>query len=346
MPDPETPETAHLPNALEAKGLSRRFTTRAGETVGVRDVSLAIAPGELLALLGPNGSGKSTLMGMLATIDAPEAGEVVYPSPGGTVTISPGATNADRRRARALVGVAFQAHILDPLLTVRENLLVAASLYGIARPQPRIDELLATLRIADRAHDRVGTLSGGLSRRADLARAMLHRPRVLLLDEPSAGLDPEARDTLLATLDDLRGRSGHRADAPAILMTTHLTEEADRADRVAILSRGVIVREGSPSTLRGSLGDRLLVIEHDPGADLVREAAAARELLTDAGLSGATSADASRPRTTAPLEGDHADALNALLGAGLRFRVGPPDLADVYLDAIARDARPAQGAHR
>ena len=154
MPDPATPETAPPSSALEAKGLSRRFTTRAGETVGVRDVSLAIAPGELFALLGPNGSGKSTLMGMLATIDAPQAGEIVYASSDGAVAISPGATNADRRRARALVGVAFQAHILDPLLTVRENLLVAASLYGIARPQPRIDELLATLRIADRAHGR------------------------------------------------------------------------------------------------------------------------------------------------------------------------------------------------
>lgn len=319
------PPNASTPAALATKNLRRQYTTRTGQSVGVAGVSIDLRPGELVALLGPNGSGKSTLIGMLATIDPPDAGQIIYDA--GAITIAKGSSNTDRRRARTLLGIAFQAHILDPLLTVRENLHTAAALYSIDNPGTRIADLLNSLRIADRADDRVGTLSGGLARRADLARVLIHAPRVLLLDEPTAGLDPDARRDLLATLDQHRHHGA--ASPPAILMTTHLTDEADRADRVLILNRGEIIAEGTPAELRASLGERLLAVEHDP-----RDTEGVGQQFRSLGLEPATPTPG---RTTAPLPGTSPDEIiRVLLDADLRFRVGPPDLADVYSLAIAR----------
>jgi ABC-2 type transport system ATP-binding protein len=317
------PPTACPPGALVAEGLERRFTTRGGETVGVCGVSLCIPRGETVALLGPNGSGKSTLLGMLATIDAPDRGTVTIDG----ITLGADAPHGERALARARLGVVFQTHVLDPLLTVRENLLIGASLYAIADAATRIDRLLGTLRVADRAHDRVGTLSGGLARRADLARALLHDPAVLLLDEPTTGLDPEARADLLDTLDDLASGT----DAPAILHTTHLTDEAERSDRVLILQGGRIVREGSPADLRASLGDRTLVLERDGDTD-------DRSRLEALGL-GVRAGDDRRTIASLPDDEGAARIVRTLLDENRRFRVGPPSLDDVYGATVGREAR-------
>jgi ABC-2 type transport system ATP-binding protein len=324
-PNPAQPSTdAPNTDALAAEGVERRFTTDSGETVGVLGISLRLLRGETVALLGPNGSGKSTLLGMLATIDPPESGRVVIAGS----AIDRGASRADLVAARARLGVAFQTHALDPLLTVRENLAIAAALFSVPGAPGRIESVMDALRVAGRAGDRVGTLSGGLARRADLARAMLHEPAVLLLDEPTNGLDPEARADLLATLDALRAEP----DAPAILHSTHLTEEAAHADRVLIMDAGRIAAEGSPAELRARLGERTLIIEHEDAAGDAEhlEALGLRVISTDA------------RRTIATLPDEHADrAVRTLLGEGRRFRVGPPSLADVYAAIIGRaDERP------
>lgn len=310
-------------HALNATDVRRLYTTKAGDEVGVRGVSLSLEPGETTAILGPNGCGKSTLLGMLATIDPPDAGSVTISG----IRITRDASSADRRAARAHLGVVFQTHILDPLLTVRENLLAAAALHASRTPNDRIDELLASLRIADRVNDRVGKLSGGLARRADLARALLHRPSVLLLDEPTTGLDPEARADLLATLADLRAQP----TAPAILLTTHLTEEAQQTERVLIMNDGLIAAQGSPDELRATLGDRTLTVEHEPAQ---REPVSAH--LVSLGLSITASDDSG---TTASFDAaDPKTVTAALLESNTRFRVGPPSLADVYAATVGTRA--------
>lgn len=320
--------------ALTATDLRRLYTTKAGEEVGVRGVSLELRAGELVALLGPNGCGKSTLLGMLATIDPPGDGRVTIAGTPITRTSS----NAERRAARAQLGVVFQSHVLDPLLTVRENTLAAASFYALPDPRARVSTVLESLRIADRAGDRVGKLSGGLARRADLARALLHTPRVLLLDEPTTGLDPEARADLLDTLGELsRG-----TDAPALLMTTHLTEEAERADRVIIMNNGTIAARGTPDELCSALGARTLIVEHPtavkPHDAHLRDEIRAR--LRDMGVPIIAQDDR---RTVCALgakdraateKAAPAAIIAALLEANARFRVGPPTLADVYAATV------------
>lgn len=316
------PEHERTP-ALHAEGLARLHTTSRGETVGVHGVGLGVESGEVVALLGPNGSGKSTLLGMLATIDRPDRGTVRIAGH----TLLPRSGARQRRKARQHLGIVFQSSVLDPLLTIRENLVIAGSLHSAAPSRTRIDELLGEFGILDRANDRVGRLSGGLARRADIARAMLHAPSVLLLDEATAGLDPDARASLLATI----GRLKALPDAPAILHTTHLTDEAEQADRVLIMDRGVIAASGTPGELTASLGESLLVLDQG-GAAPDHDAGMLRKL----GLAVRAS---DTQRTIASMPGDAPEQLRArivgeLISAGRRFRFGPASLADVYSAAV------------
>jgi len=164
--------------------------------------------------------------------------------------------------------VVFQAPALDRKLTVRENLHVQGRFYGLSGAALReaADGLLERLRLADRAHERVDRLSGGLMRRAEIAKGLLHRPRLLLLDEPSSGLDPGARQDLWQLLLDLR-----QSEGTTLLLTTHLMEEADRCDRLAILSDGRIVASGKPRDLKGEIGGDVIVIR-TPAPEAVRDA--------------------------------------------------------------------------
>lgn len=233
------------------------LTHRYGEVVALRAVSLQVEAGTLTGLLGPNGSGKTTLFRVLATLMAPGAGRaLVY---GHDTTSEAGAV---RRR----LGVVFQEPALDGALTVRENLRVFAALYGLpaAEGRARIVTLLDQFDLSDRAGDYVRTLSGGLRRRADLARGLLHRPQVLLLDEPTVGLDPVARKLLWQHLDRLR-RQG-----TTLLVATHLMEEAERCDRVAILERGRLVAYDTPDALKEALGRETLWLKTRSPQDVRR----------------------------------------------------------------------------
>lgn len=230
------------PPAVDIQGVAHRY----GEHQALRDVTLQVGPEALYGLLGPNGSGKTTLFRILSTLLPPTGGQAeIF---GMDVTQHPDAV-------RDRIGVVFQEPALDETLTVRENLQFQGALYGLhgAALHTRIDALLHHLHVADRADDAVEDLSGGLRRRADLARGLLHRPDLLLLDEPTAGLDPAARRTFWNAVRRLRD-----AEGTTLLLATHLMDEAERCDRVGILSDGALVANGRPEALKADLGEETI----------------------------------------------------------------------------------------
>ena len=241
--------------AVETNDLGRTFGPRAA----LSGVTLSIRAGEMFALLGPNGSGKTTLFRILSTLLAPSAGTARV---GGCDVVG------EAMAVRHQIGVVFQSPALDPQLTVEENLRCAGSLYGLrgADLVARLRSAAQALGLSDRLADRVQSLSGGLQRRVEIAKCLLPRPRVLLLDEPSTGLDPAAREGLRATLERVR-----RESEVTVVMTTHLLEEAERCDRVAILHRGRLVACETPAELRGRLGTDVAVVSGpEPEALAVR----------------------------------------------------------------------------
>jgi ABC-2 type transport system ATP-binding protein len=229
---------------------------RYGDQEAVRDLSLNIAEREIFALLGPNGSGKTTLFRVLSTLIPIQQGEVRI-------------LNSDLRRDPAAIrrelGIVFQAPSLDKKLTVLENMLHCGRLYGLggSHLRARVDEMLTRLGLADRTRDLVEQLSGGLRRRVELAKGMLHRPRLLLLDEPSTGLDPGARSDLWQYFVQVRDEDG-----VTVVLTTHLLEEAERADRIAIMHRGGLAALNTPSALRAEVGGDSVTIRAKDAASL------------------------------------------------------------------------------
>lgn len=216
-------------------------------------VTFEIQRGEIFGVLGPNGGGKTTLFRVLSTLLPIQSGRV-------TVLGFDAATNSAEVRRR--IGVTFQAPSLDRRLTVRENLVHQGHLYGLSGRMlaARIEDRLARLGLSDRQHALVNSLSGGLQRRAEIAKGMLHDPELLLLDEPSTGLDPGARHDLWRYLLQLRGESG-----TTIVVTTHLMEEAEKCDRLGLLDHGRLVAIGTPTELRAEIGgDCLTILAEEP----------------------------------------------------------------------------------
>jgi len=233
------------PQAVQISGLSHWY----GPRRALENVSLEIASGEVYALLGPNGGGKTTLFRVLSTLVAPQDG---------TVRVLGRDVVEQTRAVRGLLGVVFQAPSLDRKLTVAENMRQQAALYGIAGTvaRRRCDRLLAQLNLSDRALDRVESLSGGLRRRVELAKCLIHEPRLLAMDEPSTGLDPGARSDLWRCLGQLQDER-----EVTIVLTTHLLEEAEKADRLGILHQGRMVAEGKPEALRAEIGGDAIVLQ-------------------------------------------------------------------------------------
>ena len=219
--------------------------------MAVNDLSLDIRPGEIFVFLGPNGSGKTTLFRLLSTL---------IPLQTGGVSILGRDVQQETVAVRAELGVVFQAPSLDKKLTVAENLQHQARLYGLSKAeiQERSQQMLATHGLADQQNDRVETLSGGMRRRVELAKGMLHRPRLLLMDEPSTGLDPGARADLWQYLQEVRSEAG-----VTIVMTTHLLEEAAYADRIAIMHRGRLAALDTPAALQASVGGDSITLRTD-----------------------------------------------------------------------------------
>ncbi len=245
---------------IVATGLVRRF----GDVVAVDGVDLRIEDGEIFGFLGPNGAGKSTTVRMLTTLLIPTAGQA---SVAGYDVVR----QADEVRRR--IGVALQDAAIDPLMTGRELLALQAVMYGLPRREHRRrgDELLERVGLTAAADRRVGTYSGGMRRRLDLALSLIHRPTVLFLDEPTTGLDPMSRITLW---DEVRSLN---REGTTVLLTTQYLEEADQlADRVAIIDHGRIVRQGEPRELKAQVGAPTLWIDVDAAQSVAATEALAR----------------------------------------------------------------------
>jgi ABC-2 type transport system ATP-binding protein len=283
------------------------LTHRYGARTALDRVSFSVRRGELFALLGPNGGGKTTLFRILSTLMKPTEGRVLLD--GGAV---------DRRR----IGVVFQSPSLDKKLTVLENMRHQGHLYGLrgAALAQRIDESLARFALIDRANDLVETLSGGLRRRVELAKGLLHKPELLLLDEPSTGLDPRVRRELGDYLAELRGKDG-----VTILLTTHIMDEADRCDRLAILDEGKLVALDDPVALKQRVGGDVITIETKEPA-ILREQIKIKFGIDAAVLNGVLRLERSLGHRFIP------ELMEALPGQIDAVSVGKPTLEDVFID--------------
>ena len=254
---------AILPLQLE------RLTHNYGSRAALDNLSFAVHPAEIFGLLGPNGSGKTTLFRILSTLMVPT---------GGCARVLGFDAAREPNKVRQQIGIVFQAKSVDIKLTVTENLKHQGHLYGLSGPRlkTRIKEVLDRVGLGDRANDYVESLSGGMQRRVELAKGLIHSPSVLLLDEPSTGLDPGARRDLWQYLRMLRDEEG-----VSILVTTHLMEEAEHCDRLAILSEGKLVALGSPLELKSAIGGDVVLFEtesEDAAAVLAKRMAARFEV--------------------------------------------------------------------
>jgi ABC-2 type transport system ATP-binding protein len=309
---------------IEAEGLVRHF----GDVIAVDGVDLVVDEGEIFGFLGPNGAGKSTLVRMLTTLLKPTAGRARVA--GHDVVAEAGAV----RRA---IGVALQDAAIDPLMTGRELVRLQAVLHGIARSDAdrRGEVLLERVGLSGAANRRVGTYSGGMRRRLDLALSLVHEPSVLFLDEPTTGLDPTSRTALWEEVRRLN------AEGTTVFLTTQYLEEADElAARVAIIDNGRIVREGNPQVLKTSIGADTLVVS--VGVDHEVRAA---EVLSQFGGSRA----AKTGSVAIGLEGGPtalSAALRALEEAGIpveHVELDAPSLDDVFAEATGRRLEGAEG---
>ncbi len=329
MPENDSP-------AIVADELVKIYRTRRTEVRAVDGLSFTVPAGRVFGLLGPNGAGKSTTTKILTTLSAPTAGTARVA--GHDVRRSPDAV-------RAAIGYVSQGSSTDPVLTARENLEIAARLRGAssADARARAVQLLRDFGLDDAARRAVSTFSGGMRRRLDVAAALVHRPTVLFLDEPTTGLDPEARAAMWAEIRRLSGE-----EALTVVLTTHYMEEADRlADDLLIVNGGRAVVQGSPEELKKALhGDsvRVSLIEPDPAA--VRAAVAGlvglRDVVVEA--SGVDGVLAARTDDASAAVGSVIAALDA---AGIRYgqvAASHPTLDDVYLHFVGHtfgEAAPA-----
>jgi ABC-2 type transport system ATP-binding protein len=305
--------------AVKAEGLSYFY----GERQALSGVNLSIESGSLFSLVGPNGGGKSTTFKILSTLISPQKGRV---SLFGHDIVS------DRQSARELLGVVFQAPALDKKLSVWENLWYQGKLHGWSKKalRERIEELLTQFTLQERMHEKIETLSGGLKRRVEIAKALLPKPRMLILDEPSTGLDPLARRELWKNLNALRSQAN-----VTILLTTHLLEEAEQSDKVALIDAGRIIAEGTPAALKAQAGGEVISLKGQDTEALKK------------GIEEKFQLGVSVVEGEIRIRKDQAhEFIPALVGAFPNqiesVRLGRPTLEDVFIDMTGR--RLTQGA--
>jgi ABC-2 type transport system ATP-binding protein len=300
----------------------RSVTKRYGLITALADVSLDIAPGEFFGLLGPNGAGKSTLMSLAAGLRSPDSGEVFL---GGT------ALSSSNLAARFTLGLVPQTIALYGDLTAEQNLRIFGQLYGLqgADLQTRIDEALESVQLADRRHAVVKTFSGGMQRRLNLVASLLHRPKLLLCDEPTVGIDPQSRNAIFDYLEKLN------REGLTIIYSTHYMEEAERlCSRIGIIDHGKILALGSLDDLLLKLPfeDEIVFTESSATAPLVTRLTAHGRLET------ADGAHRFRPQSGYPLSAFFADAEKLGLGSRL-FEIQRPSLEAVFLHLTGRKLR-------
>jgi ABC-2 type transport system ATP-binding protein len=312
--------------AIEVLGLEREFE---GGVKAVRGVDLEVAEGEIYAFLGPNGAGKTTTVRMLTTLLRPT---------GGSARVAGHDVVSEAGAVRQAIGVALQEAALDPLMTGRELIRLQATLHRLSRDEGerRAEALLERVGLMDAADRRVGTYSGGMRRRLDLASALVHEPRVLFLDEPTTGLDPVSRKGIWEEVQKLNRREG-----ATVFLTTQYLEEADQlADRVGIISDGLIVAEGTPGELKAEVGKPHLEIAICDG-----EVERAREVVATLGRP-LPSKDGHVLVELAGGATQVAPVVRALDEAGLAVEsldLVEPTLDDVFVDKTGRHLEPDEG---
>jgi ABC-2 type transport system ATP-binding protein len=311
---------------IEAEALVREFKNGPRAVDGI---DLRVAPGEIYGFLGPNGAGKSTTVLMLTTLLPPTAG---------TARVAGFDIVSEGGRVRGAIGAALQEAALDPLLSGREHMRLQTALHGLPKAErgERSDELLSRVGLSEAAERRVGGYSGGMKRRLDLALALVHRPRILFLDEPTTGLDIQSRTALWDEVSRLASEEG-----VTVFLTTQYLEEADAlADRVGIIDHGEIVAEGTPAELKAEIGRPTVeAVPRDPG-DRERVARALQPF-------GERAGSAHRGGASVLLAGGEsqlADVVRALDAEGIaieRLQLHAPSLDDVFL---AKTGRSLEGA--
>jgi ABC-2 type transport system ATP-binding protein len=305
-------------NSIEARGLVKTYK----DVRALDGLDIQVPRGTVFGLLGPNGAGKSTTVKILTSLARPDAG---------SATIEGVDVLKNPARLRRIIGVVAQQSGADPMATGRENLVLQGRLYRVRNPKSRADELLARFGLTEAANRLVKTYSGGMRRRLDVALGLVHRPKVLFLDEPTTGLDPEARTAMWQEIERLSG------EGVTVLLTTHYLDEADRlASHIAIVDHGRVVTSGTPDGLEGELkGDQIVVLlaGKTSEADLLR-ALEGTEVVREVLVSG---------RDVSARSDDGAAAvpsvLAALSGAGIpvaSVAVARPSQDDVYLRYTGR----------
>ncbi len=228
---------------IEVKGLTKKF----GNFTAVDNISFTVKEGEVFAFLGPNGAGKTTTIKMLTTLLTPTAG---------SIRLNNFDIGSDKQGVRRSFGIVFQDQSLDDELTAYENMDIHGALYGVPKPErkQRIERLLKLIELWDRKDGIVKQFSGGMRRRLEIARALLHRPRIIFLDEPTVGLDPQTRNSIWSYIKNLS-----KTERVTVLFTTHYLEEADKtADGIAIIDHGKIVGQGTPAAVKKKTGAKTL----------------------------------------------------------------------------------------
>ncbi len=322
------PANSSTGDAIVATDLVKTYAGRGrkAEVRALDGLSLTVPAGRVFGLLGPNGAGKSTTTKILTTLSTPTAG---------TAQVAGRDVLRESDAVRAAIGYVSQGASTDPVLTAGENLEIAGRMRGMnaTDARTRATRLLDEFGLAEASRRRVGTFSGGMRRRLDVAVALVHRPRVLFLDEPTTGLDPEARAAMWAEIRRLSAE-----EALTVVLTTHYMEEADRlADEILLVNRGRAVVQGTPEQLKAALhGDSVRVSLIEPEPDAVRAAVAGIPGLTDLVIeaSGVDGILAARTEDATSAVGAVIGALDA---AGIRFgqvSASHPTLDDVYLHFV------------
>ncbi len=308
--------------AVEVDGLVRRF----GEFTAVGGISFTVQPGELFGFLGPNGAGKTTTISILCTLLNPTAG---------SARVAGYDVVTERDNVRSTIGLVFQEITLDDYLTAEENLRFHAVMYGVPSKdiEPRMTPLLTMVGLEERRKQEVRFFSGGMKRRLEIARGLLHTPRVLFLDEPTIGLDPQTRFHIWDYVDELRAREN-----TTMFLTTHYMDEAERCDRIAIIDRGIIVAIDTPDALKASVGaDTITLTTAD-------DARASAQLAERMGV------DTERRHDQLVLRVPDGEAfvprIFATLDVGVSsVNVRRPSLDDVFIKYTGRDLRDADAGN-
>ena len=309
------------PAVIEVEGLKKRYD----DLEAVRGVDLRVNKGEIFGFLGPNGAGKSTTISILCTLAKPTEGRALVA--GYDVVLHP----TDVRRH---IGLVFQDTTLDDYLTAEENLKLHAELYGVPKREVkvRLDQVLVMVGLDDRRRDIVRTFSGGMKRRLEIARGLLHSPEVLFLDEPTVGLDPQTRNHIWRYLNELKQR-----EDITVFLTTHYMDEAEYCDRIAIIDHGSIIAEGTPESLKESVGKERVTLRTDDDDLAIRELRARFGLEGIQGIEGIT------------VHADHAEELIPRLVSELGVSVksvamSRPSLDDVFLFHTGRTIRDSEAS--